>query len=250
MLLEGKNALVFAASGAIASEVARRLAAEGATVYVSARDETAVKQLVNEITAAGGEAHGERIDATDADEIDAYVEQVASRAGTVDVAFNGIGGRPSDLGYPAHSSDVSLDRFMLPIRLVAGSQFLTARSVARPMKDAGHGAIVTMSTGLANSTAPHIVGVSTASGAVEAMTRSLAGEFGPFGIRVNCVRGSGMPETRTIQETVAGFVDMGLQPSFPPRPLQRPLTVAETAATVAFIASDLASGMAGEVVVL
>src|SRR5215813_7006751 len=137
MLLKGKNALIFAASGAVASEVARRFAAEGATVFVSARDETAIKQLVNEITATGGAAQGERVDATDADEIDAYVDHVASQAGTIDVAFNGIGGRPADLGYPAHSPDVSLDRFMLPIRLVVGSQFLTARSVARPMKDAG-----------------------------------------------------------------------------------------------------------------
>src|SRR2546423_12831686 len=103
MLLQGKNALVFAASGAIASAVSRRFADEGATVFVSARDETAVKQLVEDITTARGVAHGDRVDATDPDEVDAYVGQVASRAGSIDVVFNGIGARPSALGYPAHS---------------------------------------------------------------------------------------------------------------------------------------------------
>src|SRR5262245_44832535 len=250
MLLEGMNALVFAASGAIASEVSRRFAAEGATVFASARDELAVKQLVEEITATGAVAHGERVDATDASEVDAYVDRIASTAGSVDVVFNGIGGRPSDLGYPAHSPDLSLDDFVQPIRLVVGSQFLTARSAARRMGQTGGGVIITLSTGLAASTAPYLVGVSAASGAVEAMTRSLAGEFGPDGIRVNCVRGAAMPETRTIQETVARFGALGVQPMLPARPLQRPLTVAETAATIAFVASDLASGMTGEVVVL
>jgi NAD(P)-dependent dehydrogenase (short-subunit alcohol dehydrogenase family) len=250
MLLEGKNALVFAASGAIASAVSRRFADEGAAVFVSARDETAVKQLVDDLSASGAEARGHRVDATDADEINAYVDRVAADAGSVDVVFNGIGARPRELGYPAHSDDLSVEDFLRPIDLVVASQFLTARAAARHMKDAGHGVIVTLSTGLAASTAPFVVGVSAASGAIEAMTRSLAGEFGPHGVRVNCVRGSGMPESRTIQETIAGLVSMGVKPEFPSRPLQRPLSLAETAATVAFVASDMATGMSGEVVVL
>jgi 3-oxoacyl-[acyl-carrier protein] reductase len=143
---------------------------------------------------------------------------------------------------------MSLEDFSYPIRYVAGSQFLTARAAARHMKTSGHGAIVTLSATLSGMTATHMSGISAACGAVEAMTRALAGEFGPFGVRVNAVRASAMPETRTIQQTSAGLAGFGLGPEFVPPPLRRPITLEETAKTAAFLASDHASGVTGQVV--
>jgi NAD(P)-dependent dehydrogenase (short-subunit alcohol dehydrogenase family) len=248
MLLEGRNVLVFAATGAIGSAVARRVATEGATVWVSGRDKDALQSLVDDITASGGVAHAERVDATCAGEIDAFVDRVVAEAGSIDAVFNGIGGRPRDLGYPARVSEQSLEDFLAPVQHIVGSQFLTARAAARPMADAGSGSIVLVSTGLSSAAAPLMAGISAASIAVEGMTRSLAAEFGPHGIRVNCVRGSAMPETRTIQETGAALASLGATPMMPTPLLGRPLTVAETAATVAFLASDMASGMTGQIV--
>jgi 3-oxoacyl-[acyl-carrier protein] reductase len=250
MLLEGRNAVVFAATGAIASEVSRRFAAEGATVWVSARNDTPVKELVDKITASGGTARGEQVDATDSAEIDAYLDRVAARAGSIDVVFNGIGGRPADLAYPALSTEQSLEDFMIPLRLIVGSQFLTARSAARHMARAGHGSIVLLAAGLGAIAAPHVTGLSAACAAVEGMSRSLSAEFGSSGIRVNCVRASAMPETQTIHETVAGLIRLGATPRITTPTLGRPLTVAETAATATYLASDLASGMTGQIVVL
>ena len=83
MLLQGRNAVVFAASGAIASEVSRRFAAEGATVWLSARNDTVVKELVEQISDSGGVARGEQVDATDPAEIDAYLDRVAASAGSI-----------------------------------------------------------------------------------------------------------------------------------------------------------------------
>jgi NAD(P)-dependent dehydrogenase (short-subunit alcohol dehydrogenase family) len=249
MLLSGKNALVFGASGAIASAVSRRFAEEGATVFVSARDDTAIKELVEDITTNGGEAHGDHVDSTDPAEVDAYVDRVARSAASIDVVFNGTGSRPGQLGYPAFSTDQPLEDFLGPMRIMVGSQFLTARAAARHMKDAGAGTIVLLSTGLAMAPSPLVAGVAAASAAVEAMTRSLAAELGEHGIRVNCIRPQGMPETRTIQETVAGFARLGVQPWFAPRPLGT-LTVAETADAVVVAASGRTSGMTGQVVVL
>ncbi len=70
---------------------------------------------------------------------------------------------------------------------------------------------------------------------------------------MNCVRGDAMPETTTIQETMAGTARvLGLAPEEMPTPprtaLGRPLTVAETAGTVAFLLSDLASATTAQVV--
>ena len=116
------------------------------------------------------------------------------------------------------------------------------------MMHQGKGAIVTLSATLSGMAAPHMAALSATCGAVEAMTRSLAGEFGAKGVRVNCVRGSAMPETRTIQETTERQLHLSGQVPRPNPPLGRPITVAETAATAAFLASDHASGMTGQVV--
>lgn len=249
MILASKNVLVFAATGAIGSEVARTFAREGARVWVSGRNEAVLKQLVSSIKSEGGEATAEVVDATNSDEVTAYIDRVAEAAGRIDVVFNAIGGRPVDLGYPAFSTTVPFEQFMLPLQVVLGSTFLTSRAVGAHMFKQRSGAIVTLSSTLSGMTASYMAGISAASSAVEGLTRSLAGEFGSAGVRVNCVRGSGMPETRTIQETVAGQINLsGQPPSMSMPPLGRPITVADTAKTAAFLASDLASGMTGQVV--
>ncbi len=249
MLLESKNAVVFAATGAIAGGVARKFAQEGTHVYVSGRNEAALKQLVNDIKAAGGKATAHVVDATDEAAIEAYVDKVAAEAGKIDIVFNGIGGHPADLGYPEPTATTSFDHFMTPLRVVLGSQFLTARAAGRHMVKQGSGAIVTLSATLSGMAAANMAGISATCSAIEGLTRSLAGEFGPAGVRVNCVRGSAMPETRTIQETVAGQIAVtGNPPSMALPPLGRPITVDDTAKTTAFLASDYASGMTGQVV--
>ena len=97
-------------------------------------------------------------------------------------------------------------------------------------------------------------GITAACGAVEALTRTLAAEYGRLGIRVNCVRAGGMPETRTIRETAASMAQtMGgtsaeAGKSTVANVLGRPLRVEETAQTIAFVASDQASGIAGQVI--
>jgi len=247
MLLSDKHALVFAASGAVAAQVARTHAREGAHVWLSGRRAEALDALAAEIRAAGGRAETDVVDAADPAAVDAYVARVRDQAGRVDTVFNGIGGRPRDLGYPAASDRQDLDAFLIPFRTIVASTFLTSRVAARHMEPGG--SVVTLTATLSRMTAPGMAGISAASAAIEGLTRALAGEYGPQGVRVNGVRGSGMPETRTIQETVAGTIEtFGTPPGMTLPPLGRPITVAETANTAAFLASDLASGMTGQIV--
>lgn len=246
-MLADKNVLVFAASGAVAGAVARACAAQGATVWVSARRGDAAEKLAAGIVEAGGRAQAAEVDALDADAVARHVADVAGRAGSVDAVFNGIGRRPVDLHYPARLADLDLDGFLTPLRVVVGSQYLTSRAAGLVMAEQGHGSVVTLSATLSAMTAAHMANLSAACGAVEAMTRSLAGELGPSGVRVNCVRASAMPETSTIQETGAGQAAItGEPPHFGLPPLGRPITLAETAATAAFLASDLSGGTTGQ----
>lgn len=249
MLLNAKNAVIFAATGAIAGEVARTFAEEGATVWLSGRNQEELETLKRQIEAVGGVAHTERVDATNEREIERFLGHVVKEAGRVDVVFNGIGLSPLEMGYPALSTSLEMKTFLKPLNIILGSQFLTSRTAGLHMMRQGGGAIVTLSATLSGMAAAHMAALSATCGAVEAMTRALAGEFGPEGVRVNCVRGSAMPGTRTIQETAEGQARLSGEAPRPVNPpLGRPITVAETAATAAFLASDHASGMTGQIV--
>lgn len=249
MLLENKNALIFAAGGAIGSAVAQRLAAEGARVFLSGRSEASAEGIAREL-----DAPWERVDATNDAAFTAWVDRIARQVDGIDIVFNAIGPRPMDADYATPSTTIPYDRFLLPLTLIPGSQFLTARAAARHMVPRGRGAIVFLSASLTGQFIPFMSGITAACGAVEALARTLATEFGPAGVRVNCVRAGGMPETRTIAETTANMArTMGANADEAGRPtaanvLRRPLRVEETAATVAWVASDLASGVAGQVV--
>lgn len=254
MPLAGKTALVFAANGDVGSAVSRRLAQEGATAYLSGRDEEAVRRLAEEIIANGGTAHAASVDACDDRAVTGYVDRVAQEAGPIDVVFNAIGLRPDEAGYATPAPDLPREKFLLPLRVIVGSQFLTAGAAIRHMRPQGS-SIVMLSATLSAHMVPFMAGSSAACGAIEAMTRSLAAEFGPLGVRVNCVRAGGMVETRTIRDTTRRFhlarghdPEDAEPPSFEDHALRRPTTLEETAAVVAYLASDLASAIAGQVI--
>ncbi len=244
--LRQKNILVFAATGAIAGQAAEKFAAEGAHVWISGPDEARLQGLAERIRQQGGSVHCKPVDATHPDQVAAYVAQVADEAGTIDGVFNGIGGRPESLGYPAVSAEQSLADFLIPFNIIVASQFLTAREAAKHMQPGS--AIVFLSASLSRMTQPYMAGISAAQGAIESLTRALAGEYGPQGIRVNCVRGSGMPETQTIQETAMGYAALGLTIDMKMPPLGRPISVADTVNTATYLLSDLSSGVTGQVV--
>jgi len=247
MNLKGKNALIFAATGGIGSEVARTFAREGAHVYISGRNAAALEQLAGTLRAAGGIVSAAVVDATDPAAVQTHVDQVVADAGRIDAAFNAIGLPPSELGYPADSITQSLDDFHKPLHTILGSTFLTSRTVGAQMVRQGGGSIITLSATLSVWTPAYMAGIAATCAAIEGLTRALAGEFGPAGVRVNCVRGNAMLETRTIAETGAGLIRLGYQPSMSPTLLGRPITIGETAATAAFLASDAASGITAQV---
>lgn len=244
-LLHGKTIVVFAATGAIGSVVAKTALAEGARVFASGHRDKSVSELVS---ALGGEATCSVVDATRPTSVQTHLDRVVEQAGSIDGVFNGIGGRPHLLGYPEPAESMSLTQFMLPLERLVGSTFLTSTEAALRMRDSGGGSIVTLSATLSSMAAPMMSNISAACAAIEGLTRALAGEFGGDRIRVNCARGSAMPETRTIRETMAEHErhrddsGLGVMP-----PLGRPITVQETADTAVFLLSDRSSGTMGQV---
>lgn len=212
--LSNKTAAVFAASGAIGGAVAKAWASGGAKVYVSGRGSAAVETLAQEIKDSGGWAEAARVDAMNEGEIDDYLGAVTAANGKLDAVFNGIGIRVGAGGYGVPATHLAFEQFLEPLRVHVGSQFLTARIAARYMSEtATPGTILTLTASLSRLKVPFMAGISSACAAIEGLTRTLAAEFGNFGIRVICLNPTALNETRTIRETnAANAKTIGIPP--------------------------------------
>jgi NAD(P)-dependent dehydrogenase (short-subunit alcohol dehydrogenase family) len=252
MILQNKIAVVYGAGGAIGGAVARALAADGATVFLTGRRRGSVEVVAKEIAAAGGVAEVAEVDALDEAEIDRHLQYVAGQAGRIDISFNAIGvPHASILGVPL--ADLAADRFAAPITAYTTSYFLTARLAARLMIPNGSGVIMTVSALPARSGTRLNGGYGAAQAAKEALTRDLSAEFAPHGIRVVGLRPHGIPETSTMRsvfdakpngmtwEQFQGFLARSTHP-------QRVSTLDDVANMAVFMASDRAAGMTGTTV--
>lgn len=255
MELTNKVALVFAATGDVAHEVAKTFALHGAIVYLSGRDLEKTKKISDAINADGGNTYAHNVDATNENEVAVYVNNVFKEAGRIDIVFNGIGITPTEGNYGTPFVAMAYDKFLLPVNIHVGSQFLTAKTVAPYMMQAKSGVILTLSASIGKEARPFMAGISTACAAIEGMTRVLAAEMGMSNVRVICLRGGAMFETRTIQNTMAAnaktagmpvevFGDLIKQSAL----LKRAPTVKEVANVAAFLVSDRASAMTGQVI--
>ena len=251
-MLDNTHALIFAAYGAVSSAVAKRLASLGATVHLSGRDLAQVKTLADSIIASGGQATAAEVDACEEGAICDYVKGIAV-SHPIDAVFNGIGPRAEQAEYGVPSTTLPYPKFMMSLETILGSQFLTARTVAPYMVEAKSGTIILLSASLSTSFIPMMAGVTAACGGIEALTRVLAAEFGPAGVRVNCVRPTAMPKTRTIRETNAqvqktiGQSPAEGDPSMPSGVLKREISTDDTAGMVAFLSSPLAEPISGQI---
>src|SRR6516165_8375935 len=199
--LEGKSAVVFGAGGSIGAAVAKEFASEGAEVFLAGRTAASVELVAKEITAAGGRAHAEVVDALDEAAVDAYVDSVVGQSGRLDIQFNATGPRVSEYANGTPAVDLPVDLFIVPVNTVLKSQYITARAAARQMLDQGSGVIMFLTGSPARPHLAGVTGIGAAFGAVENLTWTLALELGPAGVRVVCLRTAANPDSRTIQDT-------------------------------------------------
>jgi len=246
MNLKDKVVAVFAANGAISSEVALEMARQGAVCYLSGRNLDEIQKLSDTIAKEGGTAYAHQVDALNESEIEQFYKEIIGKQGRLEVVFNGIGLRAKDAGYGLPSTVIPFDQFMKPIQAHLGSQFLTARIGAKYMQQANSkGAIIMLTASLSRIKAPFMTGVSAACSGIEGLTRSLAAEYGMSGIKVTCLNPTVMPETRTIIETnrenakAAGIPEEVMAESMKDGGLlKRTLTTKDTAKVAAFLATD------------
>lgn len=252
MLLEDKNAVVYGAGGAVGGAVARAFGREGANVFLAGRALAPLEAVAGEIAAARGAAEVATVDALDEESVNRHADAVARSAGSIDVSFNAITLRDIQ-GIPL--LEMPLADFSRPIMTGTTTHLLTARAAARHMVERGSGVILTLTASAVRLPdpvmgPPLMGGFGVACAAIESLTMNLAGELGPHGIRVVCLRSEGLPETwRTHTEEAKQFGDLQeFHDLLEGRTLLRRLpTLAEVGSVAAFVASDRASAMTATV---
>lgn len=252
MLLLHKNAVVYGAGGLIGGAVARAFAREGARVFLAGRTVARLDEVAGEIAAAGGVADTAQVDVLDEQAVEAHAEAVVESAGSIDVALNAVGIHGELQGTPL--VDISQADYTAPIVTGTTAHFLTARTVARHMVERGSGTILLITATATWSKAAlrrpiAMGGFGVACAAIEGLSRSLAGELGPRGVRVACLRLEGTADLLTAIAASDGIdwtTPVELRALLESDTLLRRLpTAAEVGDVAALVASDRAASLTG-----
>ena len=177
--LDGRRALVTGASRGLGRACAAALADAGARVVLAARGRAALEQVAAEIAAAGGAAETLALDIAD---VERAAEALAA-LGPVDILVNNAGGNR-----PAPLLDVTVDDFDAVMGINVRGAYFCAQAVAREMVAAGQGGvIINMSSQMGHVGGPRRTVYCATKHAVEGMTKAMAMDLAPHGIRVNAL---------------------------------------------------------------
>ncbi|MGI8411425.1 MAG: SDR family NAD(P)-dependent oxidoreductase [Solirubrobacteraceae bacterium] len=235
--LAGRVAMVTGGSRGIGAATARMLAGRGAAVAVGGRDGAAIERVVTEIQAAGGRATPAPADCTDADALGEAFDRVAHDLGAVDLlaAFAGGNGRPRP------SDQVGPDEWRRVIDDDLTSVFLTIRAALPAMLERRCGSIVTMSSSAGRQPSQAAAAYAAAKAGVAMLSRHLALELGPRGVRVNCLA----PSAVRNEKMAVAMTDEQREQLAKAFPLGRIGEPDDVAAAAVFLLSDAAAWLTG-----
>ena len=198
MELEGQVAAITGAASGIGAATARALAAAGASIALLDRDRDAAGTLAAELNATGAQAYAIGVDVSARADIDHAVSQVLARSGRLDIMVCNAG-----VTRPSRTLDVSEALWAQVVGVNLSGVFWSCQAALRAMKEARYGPVlITASTSALGS--PGNASYASTKAGVVAMTRSLAVEFGRYGVTVNAV-GPGMidtPMTAAVSEEI------------------------------------------------
>jgi len=234
--LNGRVCLITGAAQGIGAACARRFAREGAAVVLADIDDARGQALAQELGALYLHC-----DVGDKAQVDALVAQTLAAHGRIDVLVNNAG-----IFKAADFLDVSEADFDAVLRVNLKGAFLVGQAVARAMAAAGRGAIVNMSSVNGVLAIPTIASYNVSKGGINQLTRAMALALADRGIRVNAVA-PGTIATELAAQAVLTSEEARTR-ILSRTPLKRLGQPEEIAEVVAWLASDAASYLTGEIV--
>ena len=234
------NVLITGAASGIARAAAKRLAGR-LTVYAADRNADGLAETVDEIEAEGGSARAVAVDVADRQSVE---NMVAAVEGPIDAAFFAAG-----IHIRGTAETVAEEDWDRMIGVHVKGTFLCCQATLRRMRDEGTGgAIVTMSSDYAVMAVPGGAAYCAAKAAIHSLTKSIAQEFAPDGIRINAL-GPGPIDTPILRsgrtEEEYEQARLSLAEGLPIGRLGRP---EEVAAVVDFLLSERSSYITGQII--
>lgn len=251
MKFDGKVALVTGGGRGIGAEIARSLARDGASVAVSARTESEVRKVVEEITAAGGRAQYFIADLSQADQAAPLVSKVQKALGPIDFLINNAG-----IAGSAPVVKQTLEEWNRIFAVNVTATFLCTQAALPMMMERGSGRIVNIASVAARFGARYIAAYAASKHAVLGFTRCVAAEVAANGITANAVC-PGFVDTEMVSSSVTRIVektglssDQALDTIKGQSPQKRLLTTSEVAAMVTLLCSEEGRGINGQALVM
>jgi 7-alpha-hydroxysteroid dehydrogenase len=235
--LDGKVAVVTGAGAGIGRAVAESFAAAGAAVVVSDLDGATAQAVADSIIADGGEAVGEAVDVTSEDDLERVVGSAVELFGGVDVLVNNAGG-----GGPK-PFDMPMADFEWAYRLNVFSLFRLTQLCVPHMAQRGGGAVLNISSMAGENTNSSMASYASSKAAVNHLTRNVAYDLGPMGIRVNAIA-PGAIKTHALSTVLTPEIEQRMLTRTPLCRLGRPEDIAYAAL---FLCSPAASWVSGQV---
>ena len=236
--LQGEVAIVTGAGAGIGRGIALRLAEAGAAVVASDLDAATAQAVADEIMAAGGRAVAIACNITKEEDREAVVKLAVQSFGAPTILVNNAGG-----GGP-QPFDMPLEKFVWAFELNVFGGFRLCQLVAPLMADGGHGAIVNISSMSGENKASHMTSYSSSKAAVNHLTRNMAFDLGPMGIRVNAIA-PGAIKTHALATVLTPEIEKQMLKHTPLGRLGEPEDIANAAL---FLVSPASSWVSGQVI--
>jgi len=198
-MLKNRNAVIYGGGGSLGSTIARAVAKEGATVFVTGRHLSSVKQVADEIVSSGGRAEAALVDAMKEDEVNAFVDSVVREQGTLDLSFCAI---DFQVVQNIPLVNLSVEDFVRPVSIAMRSHFLTATAAGKIMMKQRSGVILSLTATPGGIGYPFTAGFAPACSAIENFSRNLALELGTYGVRVVNIRSAGSPDSQVFKQAI------------------------------------------------